>query len=260
MTRLNGLIGQRFGHLVARQRTPYRSKYGDVHWLCECDCGRKKVASTHNLRRGDIISCGCSRTSNSGKCSVKGCNIKARCKGWCVKHYLRARRHNGDTSDRPRMTICTIDGCSGKFYAKGLCAKHYQRAHRPDRNTPDRPPIVRPCEVDGCGGKAIKQGLCNKHYLRARRHDGDTSDRPRIIICTIEGCGGKVYAKGLCAKHYMRALRHGGDTPIGHAADRSRPLQLIETSVSGMTAIAKVSGRRPSQTIPRTRRLSSGNL
>jgi hypothetical protein len=212
MTRLHGLVGQRFGQLAVRERSPYGNKHGDVYWLCECDCGGIKEASTHNLRRGYIISCGCSRVSNSGKCSVKGCTTKALCKGLCVKHYHQARRHDGDTSDKPRITTCTIEGCGGKVSAKGLCAKHYQRARRHDRNKSDRPRIVRTCSVEGCGGKAIKHGLCNKHYIRARKHNGDTSDRPRAIICTIEECGGKVYAKGLCAKHYMRALRRRGDT------------------------------------------------
>jgi hypothetical protein len=30
-----------------------------AHWLCICDCGREKVATGHNLRRGQIQSCGC---------------------------------------------------------------------------------------------------------------------------------------------------------------------------------------------------------
>jgi hypothetical protein len=211
MTRLHDLAGQRFGHLVVRERTPHRNKR-DAYWLCECDCGGNKQASTHSLRRGDVASCGCLRISKSGKCTVKGCTTRARSKGLCFKHYHRARRHNGDTSDRPRITICTVEGCGGKVEAKGLCHKHYQRARRRDRKTSDRPRIMRTCRVEGCGGKAIKHGLCNKHYIRARKHNGDTSDRPRIIICTIEGCGGNVRTKGLCAKHYMRALRHGGDT------------------------------------------------
>ncbi len=208
----SGLVGQRFGHLVVRARTPYRSEHGDVYWLCGCDCGGNKEASTHSLKRGDVVSCGCLRMSKSGRCSVQGCTTKARCKGLCFKHYHRARRHDGDTSDRPRIPICTIEGCGGKVEAKGLCRKHYQRSRRHDRNTSVRPRIVRTCSVVGCGDKAIKHGLCNKHYIRARKHNGDTSDRPRITICTIQGCGGKVRTKGLCAKHYMRALRHDGDT------------------------------------------------
>jgi hypothetical protein len=218
MTRLHSLVGQRFGRLVVRERAPYHNKRRDVYWLCQCNCGGNKEASTYSLRRGDVVSCGClrisMRISNSGRCSVEGCTTKADCKGLCAKHYQRARRHDGDTSDR--VTICTIEGCGGKVSAKGLCRQHYQRARRRDGKTSDRPRKVRTCSVEGCHGKAIKHGLCNKHYIRARKHNGDTSDRPRITICTIEGCGGKARTKGLCAKHYMRALRHGRNTSDDH--------------------------------------------
>jgi hypothetical protein len=209
MTRLHSLIGQRFGHLVVRGRAPSRNR--DAYWLCQCECGGNKETSTSSLRRGAIVSCGCLRISKSDRCSVEGCTTKPRCKGLCTKHYQRARRYDGDTSGRSRITICTIEECVRKVEAKGLCRKHYQRARR-HRRASDRPRIVRTCSVEGCGGKATRLGLCNKHYIRARKNNGDTSDRPRVTVCTIGGCGGKVRTKGLCAKHYMRALRHDGDT------------------------------------------------
>jgi hypothetical protein len=126
---------------------------------------------------------------------------------WAIRSPWPARKHNGDTSDRPRITICTIEGCGGKVRTKGLCVKHYMRALRHDRNTSGRPLIVRTCSVEGCGGRVWGKGLCHKHCIRARKHNGDTSDRPRITICTIEGCGGKVCAKGFCRKHYEQARR-----------------------------------------------------
>jgi hypothetical protein len=233
MTRLNGLAGQRFGHLVVRERTPHRNKR-NAYWLCECDCGGNKEASTHSLRRGAIVSCDCLRISKSDRCSVEGCTTKPRCKGLCLKHYQRARRHDGDTSDGPRITKCTIEGCGGEVNARGLCRKHYQRARRRDRKAPERPRIVRACNVEGCRDKAITHGLCNKHYIRARRHNGDTSDRPRITTCTIEGCGGKVRTKGLCAKHYMWALRH--DRNI---SDRPRIVRACSVEGCGSKVEAK---------------------
>jgi hypothetical protein len=130
MTKLRDLTGQRFGRLVVRGRAPSRDKNGDAYWLCQCDCGGNKEASTHNLRRGTPFSCGCLRMSNSGRCSVEGCDTKALCKGMCNKHYQRAYRHNGDTSDRPRsrLSVCNIEGCGAKAISKGLCGKHYRRA------------------------------------------------------------------------------------------------------------------------------------
>jgi hypothetical protein len=226
MTRLYDLVGQRFGRLVVRERRPYRNKHAGVYWHCECDCGGSKEVSTHSLRRGSVASCGCLRMLKSGKCSVEGCTTRACCKALCFKHYQRARRHDGDTSDRPRITICAIEGCDSRVEAKGLCDKHYRQARRRDRNTSGRLWTARTCSVEGCGGKAITHGLCNKHYIRARKHNGDTANRPRITICTIEGCGGKVRTKGLCAKHYMRALRHDRNRS-------DRPLIVRTCSVKG---------------------------
>ena len=59
MIRLNDLVGQRFGHLVVRERTPYRGKHAGVYWLCECDCGGSKEVSSHSLRRGNAASFDC---------------------------------------------------------------------------------------------------------------------------------------------------------------------------------------------------------
>jgi hypothetical protein len=168
MTKLHDLTGQRFGRLVVRGRAPSRNKYGDAYWLCQCDCGGNKEASTHSLRRGKAPSCGCLRMSN--RCSVEGCDTTALCKGMCNKHYQRAYRQNGDTSDRPRtrLSACNIDGCNAKAVSKGLCAKHYQRARRGNGNASIKPRIVRTCNVEGCDAKAIKHRLCNKHYIRVR--------------------------------------------------------------------------------------------
>lgn len=54
------LAGQRFGRLVAERvvgRWPTRA--GGNTWLCRCDCGGSKEASTSALRTGDTKSCGC---------------------------------------------------------------------------------------------------------------------------------------------------------------------------------------------------------
>lgn len=49
---------QRFGRLVA---LAYRT---GGHWLCRCDCGRKTVVLSSDLRNGNTKSCGCANTRN----------------------------------------------------------------------------------------------------------------------------------------------------------------------------------------------------
>lgn len=54
------LAGQRFGRLVAIE-VAGRDKAGRVTWLCACDCGKRAVVESRNLRRGTSRSCGCLR-------------------------------------------------------------------------------------------------------------------------------------------------------------------------------------------------------
>jgi hypothetical protein len=77
-------------------------------------------------------------------CSHEGCNLPARARGLCSKHYQRQRYaekktqgadadESGSTGSRqnPRPTakrgggLCKQEGCDEPNYAKGLCSKHF---------------------------------------------------------------------------------------------------------------------------------------
>ncbi|MGB2557752.1 hypothetical protein [Cellulosimicrobium cellulans] len=51
------IAGQRFGHLVAIERTGER-RGRRLLWRCECDCGGETVATSDALRCGRVTSCG----------------------------------------------------------------------------------------------------------------------------------------------------------------------------------------------------------
>lgn len=51
------LLGQRYGRLTVIAEAP--SQKGSGAWLCECDCGNKKIVLTGALRSGNTQSCGC---------------------------------------------------------------------------------------------------------------------------------------------------------------------------------------------------------
>lgn len=57
------LTGQRFGKLTIIKKSERRGKDGSVYWECLCDCGNISFASTGNLKRGNIKSCGCGQIS-----------------------------------------------------------------------------------------------------------------------------------------------------------------------------------------------------
>lgn len=62
-SRVNNLLGQRFGKLVVTSRAPnivYETNRQIACWYCDCDCGTKNVVVTGNqLRSGHTQSCGC---------------------------------------------------------------------------------------------------------------------------------------------------------------------------------------------------------
>ena len=90
------LAGERFGRLVViEQAEPHK---GRIAWLCQCDCGNQKIATTAVLRKGLTKSCGCLRKEISKNkatkhlmCNTKlyDCynNIKKRCYDKNCDHY-----------------------------------------------------------------------------------------------------------------------------------------------------------------------------
>lgn len=56
------LVGQRFGRLTVVEKA--NNMYGRVSWKCVCDCGGIKIATSSNLKRGLVSSCGCKIKEN----------------------------------------------------------------------------------------------------------------------------------------------------------------------------------------------------
>lgn len=57
MSRLNDLVGQRFGRLLVISQSTEQSKH--KKWVCKCDCGNVKTIQGCNLVGGVTKSCGC---------------------------------------------------------------------------------------------------------------------------------------------------------------------------------------------------------
>lgn len=52
------MIGKKFGRLKVIERVE-NNQSGRTQYLCECDCGNKKIVTGKYLRNGNTISCGC---------------------------------------------------------------------------------------------------------------------------------------------------------------------------------------------------------
>lgn len=109
------LIGKRFGRLTVVERTDIKQcnsgEAGNMMYRCVCDCGKERLASGTDLKRGRAVSCGCAnadvvkemhrrlhlgdvehsnvyqltrKTSKNNKSGRKGVFWNSRKKGWGV--------------------------------------------------------------------------------------------------------------------------------------------------------------------------------
>ena len=58
MSSLIDLTGQRFDRLLVLKRAE-NTRQHKPQWLCLCDCGQESVVAAHNLKSGNVRSCGC---------------------------------------------------------------------------------------------------------------------------------------------------------------------------------------------------------
>ena len=107
---------------------------------------------------------------------------------------------------------CSVESCSNVVYAKGWCEKHYRRARR--NNGAVTPDVGAPpeCKVPGCERTSKSLGYCHGHYLRVRRTGMLEPEKPLTrtkALCQVPDCDRTQYARGFCASHYRRVRKHG---------------------------------------------------
>lgn len=68
---VNNILEKRFGKLLVIKESG-RDKWGQVIWLCKCDCGNERIVTGGNLRtRGNKNSCGCVKAERFRKTYTK---------------------------------------------------------------------------------------------------------------------------------------------------------------------------------------------
>jgi len=65
-TQRNDITGLRSGKLVAREPVAV-SRFRNVMWRCDCDCGGSCIANGSAIKRGAIQGCGCGRAKSLPK-------------------------------------------------------------------------------------------------------------------------------------------------------------------------------------------------
>ncbi len=123
------LTGQKYGKLTVLERVE-NIGYGQVSWLCQCDCGNKTIVTSNALRSGNTKSCGClnynAKNDLTGQrfgkltaiCQVskpKGCKTKGsywKCKCDCGNIIIRPASYL--QSGHALSCGCTKKGSQGE--------------------------------------------------------------------------------------------------------------------------------------------------
>ena len=94
LMKTNDLTNIRFGKLVVISKAG-KAKDRHILWHCKCDCGRKTISSSNNLRSGGAKSCGCLQRETARKSQTTHGKSESR----LMKIYYGMRRRCFDKND-----------------------------------------------------------------------------------------------------------------------------------------------------------------
>lgn len=161
-------------------------------------------------------------------CSIEGCSGVVLSRGWCAKHYQRARKHGDPLTTRsyvvPGNGTCRVCGLpaprrSSRGFPPLYCSPRCRQAasYERRRDTLNAQARIDSAELRSTTLKVcpqcdstftptvtLKQRFCSKQCRR--RASRDTQNR----TCEASNCGRSVRARGLCSKHYRRWERENG--------------------------------------------------
>lgn len=86
------ITGQRFGRLVAVNRSAKKSGGKNIMWDCRCDCGTTKTVALSSLKAGLTTSCGCYRREHAG--DAMRTHDQRNTQLWHVWQGMKQRCHN----------------------------------------------------------------------------------------------------------------------------------------------------------------------
>lgn len=153
MAHLDDLDGLRFGNWTVISEIEKRGNFGEVSWLCRCDCGNERSVLSQSLRMGASTSCGV---------------------GKCNPHYRHGMEHTAIYNTWAQMLgrCNNPNATSFKYYgAKGI--KVCERWHdfrnfyadmgdKPEGKTLDRENNSRGYEPNNCRWATHKEQGRNK--------------------------------------------------------------------------------------------------
>lgn len=102
------ISGVRFGRIIPIKRNG-ADRFGNAKWMCICDCGKKFIAISNNIRSGNTSSCGClkseidsTRTRTHGMSKTGSYSVWTSMKQRCLNPKNKDFKYYGGRG----ITIC----------------------------------------------------------------------------------------------------------------------------------------------------------
>ena len=131
------LTGQKFGRLLVLSYAGFDKSYA-TKWLCQCECGNKKVIRGSDLKSGRQISCGCRRKEGThtthGKTNERIHRIWANMKSRCTNANVEAYKNYGGRG----ITVCSEWLNSFETFCEWAMANGYEEHLTIDRIDNDK--------------------------------------------------------------------------------------------------------------------------
>lgn len=242
MGRFIDLTGQRFERLVVLERVGFRNH--EITWLCQCDCGKRKLIKGGNLRKRLTRSCGClAKEQTSAMMRTHGMTQTRVYRIWAAMHrrcYEYKFKQFSDYGGRG-IEVCESWHSFENFFADmgnppspshSLDRKDVNGHYHPDNckwataleqgsNKRDNTLITFRDKTQTLSEWARETGLqvatvCQRLRRGASIERALTSGKLLRIskqrICLEPECSRMSESRGLCGKHYqrLRAKQRGG--------------------------------------------------
>lgn len=140
MSELKDLTGQSFSRWeVKSESRSIRSPGGQLrrYWLCECECGEKRVVLQYSLTSGKSKSCGCLQVElQKEMMTTHGKSYHPSYKAWQSMHQRCSNPNNPDYSNYGGrgISVCESWKCFNNFLSDMGCRPELKTLDRMDNN------------------------------------------------------------------------------------------------------------------------------